>query len=97
MLQRCKAAGRYLLAGLLLLSGAGELLAATDIQSVRLWRAPDNTRVVFDLSGPVQYGLSSENSRVVLNIEDARLLTGFERLIQRARRAGHYHRFQLRG
>ena len=24
-------------------------------------------------------------------------LTSFERLIQRARRAGHYHRFQLRG
>ena len=33
------------------------LANAANIQSVRLWRAPDNTRLVFDLSGPVEHKL----------------------------------------
>ena len=32
---------------------------AASIQSVRLWRAPDNTRLVFDLSGPAEHKLLS--------------------------------------
>ena len=45
----------WLLAGVLLvLSG---LVNAADIQSVRLGRAPDNTRLVFDLSGPADHSL----------------------------------------
>lgn len=37
--------------GLLLMALAVEAVAATQVRSVRLWRAPDNTRLVFDLSG----------------------------------------------
>lgn len=33
------------------------LADAANIQSVRLWRAPDNTRLVFDLSGPAEHKL----------------------------------------
>jgi len=52
-----------------------QVLAAVDIQGVRLWRAPDNTRLVFDLSAPLQYKLFSldKPERVVIDIEDARL------------------------
>src|SRR5690606_41454448 len=33
------------------------LLQAAQINNVRLWRAPDNTRQVFDLSGPADHTL----------------------------------------
>jgi N-acetylmuramoyl-L-alanine amidase len=39
----------------LLLSG-GSLMAA-ELEDVRMWRAPDHTRLVFDLSGPITYSL----------------------------------------
>lgn len=47
----------------LILSAAALLLAvggaqAASIQGVRVWRAPDNTRLVFDLSGPVEHKLA---------------------------------------
>nr|WP_235821644.1 N-acetylmuramoyl-L-alanine amidase [Atopomonas hussainii] len=56
-----------MLAGLLALAPA---LQAADIQSVRVWRAPDNTRLVFDLSGPVQHTLFSLSApeRVVIDV-----------------------------
>lgn len=55
---------------------AGAALAA-QIDGVRLWRAPDNTRVVFDLSAPVEHTLFtlSSPSRVVIDIEDAALVS----------------------
>ncbi len=45
------------------------------IQGVRLWAAPDNTRVVFDSSAPVRYVVSrlSAPERVVIEISNARL------------------------
>lgn len=48
---------------------------AVNVADVRLWRAPDHTRVVLDLSGPVEHRLISlENpSRLVVDIEDATL------------------------
>ena len=50
---------RTLLTGVMILLACqvGEVLAAAQIKSVRIWRAPDNTRLVFDLSGPVQHSL----------------------------------------
>ena len=39
---------RTLVVGLVLSLMATDLFAASDVQSVRLWRAPDNTRLVFD-------------------------------------------------
>ena len=48
---------RALVSGLALMLAAVQVLAASDVQSVRVWRAPDNTRLVFDLSGPVEHKL----------------------------------------
>ncbi|BAU76890.1 N-acetylmuramoyl-L-alanine amidase [Metapseudomonas furukawaii] len=49
---------------------------------MRLWRAPDNTRLVFDLSGPVQHSvftLTAPN-RIVIDINGAKLATRLEQL-----------------
>jgi N-acetylmuramoyl-L-alanine amidase len=45
-----------------------------DVQDLRVWPAPDNTRVVFDVSAPVQYQLFTleHPNRVVVDIKDAR-------------------------
>jgi len=60
---------------LALLLFAAPTLAA-DIQGVRLWRAPDNTRLVFDLSAPLRYELFTlaQPERVVIDIDNARLV-----------------------
>lgn len=42
--------------GLLLVLAMASAQAAS-VKGVRVWRAPDNTRLVFDLSGPVDYQL----------------------------------------
>ncbi|WP_122243052.1 AMIN domain-containing protein, partial [Pseudomonas syringae] len=61
--------------GLLLMALAVEAVAATQVRSVRLWRAPDNTRLVFDLTGPVQHSLFTLTSpdRLVIDINGATL------------------------
>ncbi|WP_374028651.1 N-acetylmuramoyl-L-alanine amidase [Pseudomonas sp. UMAB-08] len=61
--------------GLLLTALAVDALAATQVRSVRLWRAPDNTRLVFDLSGPVQHSVFTLTSpdRLVIDINGATL------------------------
>lgn len=61
--------------GLLLMALAVEAVAATQVKSVRLWRAPDNTRLVFDLSGPVQHSVFTLTSpdRLVIDINGATL------------------------
>ncbi len=58
------------------------LLAASEIRGVRLWRAPDNTRLVFDLTAPVQHSvftLSAPN-RIVIDVEGAQLKSRLEQL-----------------
>jgi N-acetylmuramoyl-L-alanine amidase len=57
--------------GLLGTSAAG----AVDVQDVRLWRAPDHTRIVFDLSGPAEHKLIllDNPGRIVLDINNASL------------------------
>lgn len=54
-----------------------QAFAMTQINSVRLWRAPDNTRLVFDLSGPVQHKVFtlSAPDRIVIDIEKTKLST----------------------
>lgn len=49
--------------------------AAVDVKDVRLWRAPDHTRIVFDLTGPVDHKLIplDNPSRIVIDIENTRL------------------------
>ncbi|MFF7105685.1 N-acetylmuramoyl-L-alanine amidase [Pseudomonas sichuanensis] len=62
--------------GLLLTTVTVDALAAvTQVKSVRLWRAPDNTRLVFDLSGPVQHSVFTLTApdRLVIDINGATL------------------------
>lgn len=62
-----------LLVGLMLpcLAWAGN----TEVNSVRVWPAPDHTRVVFDISAPAEYRLFSlaNPDRIVIDIDGARL------------------------
>ncbi|MGE8503476.1 MAG: N-acetylmuramoyl-L-alanine amidase [Pseudomonas sp.] len=61
---------------------AAEVLAASDVRGVRLWRAPDNTRLVFDLSGPVQHSVFTlaAPDRIVIDVSGAKLSTNLEQL-----------------
>ncbi len=61
--------------GLLLTAVTVEALAVTQVKSMRLWRAPDNTRLVFDLSGPVQHSVFTLTApdRLVIDINGATL------------------------
>jgi len=54
-----------------------EVQASSRIDSLRIWPAPDHTRLVFDLSGPVEHRVFSlENpNRLVIDISDVRLNT----------------------
>nr|WP_226921143.1 N-acetylmuramoyl-L-alanine amidase [Pseudomonas brassicacearum] len=61
--------------GLLLTAMAVDAVAETKVSSVRLWRAPDNTRLVFDLTGPVQHSVFTLTApdRLVIDINGASL------------------------
>ncbi|MHA6197651.1 N-acetylmuramoyl-L-alanine amidase [Pseudomonas wadenswilerensis] len=61
--------------GLLLTAVTVEAFAATQVKSMRLWRAPDNTRLVFDLSGPVEHSVFTLTApdRLVIDINGATL------------------------
>lgn len=74
--------GMSLFSGVLLALLTVEAWAAAEVRSVRLWRAPDNTRLVFDLSGPVQHSLFtlSAPNRIVINVSGADLNTALEQL-----------------
>jgi N-acetylmuramoyl-L-alanine amidase len=65
--------------GLLLCCAVTAALAGpVTVQGVRVWAAPDNTRVVLDVSGPVQHELFSLSGpeRVVIDVRDAKLAPG---------------------
>lgn len=72
-----QAAGRlsvlFCLAALALPASAQE----TDIKGVRVWRSPERTRVVFDLTQPVQHRIFSltKPDRLVVDIDNTRLDT----------------------
>ncbi|WP_274609991.1 N-acetylmuramoyl-L-alanine amidase [Pseudomonas sp. TH39(2020)] len=61
--------------GLLFLAVTVDAVAETKVNSVRLWRAPDNTRLVFDLTGPVQHSVFTLTApdRLVIDINGASL------------------------
>ena len=64
--------------GLLLMSSI--VSAATDIESVRLWRSPESTRLVLDLSDRVEHKLLmlKNPSRVVIDLANTRLKGNFD-------------------
>jgi N-acetylmuramoyl-L-alanine amidase len=48
---------------------------SVEVKDVRLWRAPDHTRIVFDLSGPVDHTLMvlQNPTRIVLDVANTQL------------------------
>src|SRR5690606_34961055 len=58
------------------------VLVAADIKGVRLWRAPDNTRLVFDLNGAVKHSVFTLSSpeRIVIDVTGAQSVTGLDKL-----------------
>jgi N-acetylmuramoyl-L-alanine amidase len=66
---------KQLVAGLCLWLACQSLLfaATVEVQGMRLWAAPDHTRVVFDTSGPVGYELSTLHNpeRLVIDVPRA--------------------------
>lgn len=62
-------------AGLLLVMLCASSAFAVGVHDVRLWRAPDHTRIVFDLTGPAQHKLIElqNPSRIVLDIANTTL------------------------
>jgi len=64
-----------LLPGIALLCGMTGPALAGDVQDVRVWSAPDHTRVVLDMDELAQYSVFAlENpDRIVIDIRDARM------------------------
>ncbi|PQP03610.1 N-acetylmuramoyl-L-alanine amidase [Pseudomonas frederiksbergensis] len=90
---------RHLL-NLILASAAFALpfgVPATQIRNARLWRSDDKLRLVFDLSGPVQYKTFSLSApeRLIIDLSGADLSGDFSQLVLdnsviRAIRSGHF-------
>src|SRR5699024_7912545 len=86
---------RTILALCALLSMLGGGALAADIHDVRLWRAPDHTRIVLDLTAPVEHQVAVLNDpeRGVVDVQKARLRTDLGQLklegrpVQRIRHA----------
>ena len=70
---------RFLIAILSLWLAAGTAAADVEIQGVRLWAAPDSTRVVFDISTGVEHKLFTLHGpeRLVIDLDNARLGAAF--------------------
>ncbi|PWK92806.1 N-acetylmuramoyl-L-alanine amidase [Fulvimonas soli] len=70
---------RWGILGLAALAAATPLRApqAAEVKAARVWAGPEYTRVVFDLSGPLDYKLSRQGDRVVLELASSRLAGAF--------------------
>ncbi|MBR9909811.1 MAG: AMIN domain-containing protein [Gammaproteobacteria bacterium] len=73
--QRWNISTFVLLLCLLALLGSQKLQAAAAVEGLRIWRAPDHTRLVFDLSAPVEHSLFSLDNpeRLVIDLKQTRL------------------------
>jgi N-acetylmuramoyl-L-alanine amidase len=80
--------------------------AALQVQGVRLWAAPDSTRVVFDVSGPVDHRLFTlkDPNRLVIDLPNAKIDStvkqtfssgGIVRKLRSGQRNGHDLRLVL--
>ena len=69
---------RILFAAVSMVLASSALAAQVQIENVRIWPAPDNTRVVFDVSGPVDHSLFSlkHPDRVVIDFKNTGLPPG---------------------
>jgi len=66
---------RRLLPVLLLFATIAAGAEPVTVQNLRVWRAPDYTRLVFDVSGPLEHQLFqlSDPNRIVIDLDNARL------------------------
>lgn len=67
---------------LTLVAQAATSHSPVDIKGLRMWTAPDNTRLVFDLSGPVEHSLFTlkNPNRIVIDVKGAELPGGLPAL-----------------
>jgi N-acetylmuramoyl-L-alanine amidase len=72
----------YSLIALLFLCISAPIWADSTIKGLRMWPAPDNTRLVFDTTGPVEHSLFvlKGPDRLVIDIKDVRLSTDIDKL-----------------
>lgn len=73
---------RLFLCGLCLLVAIALPAQAIEVRDVRLWRAPDHTRLVLDLSGPAEHRLLELKNprRLVIDVTDAALSAAIDDL-----------------
>lgn len=59
----------------LLLTLIPNILSATEVRGLRMWPAPDNTRLVFDLSAPVEHSVFSlrHPNRIVIDLKNSKV------------------------
>lgn len=80
-MSRCLSTCFYLLLIICVLP-AHSALASQSVDGVRLWRAPESTRVVLDLSGPVEHTVFSLDNprRLVVDIKNASMSASLDNL-----------------
>ena len=78
---------RHFLLLIILTALSLQVQASSSINNLRIWPAPDHTRLVFDLTGPVEHRVFSlENpKRLVIDISNVRLNTQIGRASCRER------------
>lgn len=98
-----KISGKFLVQLIAVLLAGPAWGDTTAVHSARLWAAPDHTRVVFDISAPVQYSLFTlkNPSRIVIDINEARLDkplsgSGFSKGVVKGIRTGRHKQTGLR-
>ncbi|MEM6302908.1 MAG: AMIN domain-containing protein, partial [Pseudomonadota bacterium] len=74
-----RSGGRFLCSPTALVLLAAGFPSATDgaeVRDLRLWRAPDHTRLVLDMDGPAEHRLIelSDPRRVVIDVQNTKLL-----------------------
>lgn len=72
-------AGGVIFLGLFFLAQAAQ---SATVNGVRVWRAPDHTRIVLDLDAPVQHSLTLANNpdRIILDVPVSKLNAGLTKL-----------------
>ena len=82
IISKIKSVISYILSYLILFTLFAAEVFAADIESVRLWRGPDHTRLVFDLSAPVDYEIFTLQNpeRLVIDIANSTRSTSFVNL-----------------
>ncbi|MGO1461373.1 MAG: N-acetylmuramoyl-L-alanine amidase [Oleiphilaceae bacterium] len=65
-----------------LLAVSMQAQAATNVEGIRIWPAPDHTRLVLDTEGKVSHNMFalSNPSRLVIDLKNTRLKTDFDKL-----------------